>query len=504
MTQVNERIVHELVHQVLQQVETGWGGRVPPTAGKGAAPPVSASGAGTARVKAAAGPAPPATGANRWGQFTDVETAVAAARAAQQALSRQSLERRGIACELIRQVCRTRADELGRMEFEETKIGHLPHKVDKLLLAADCAQGIEALRTECFSGDNGITLEERGPWGVIGVITPVTHSLPTLAINAVNMIAAGNSLVCNPHPAGKRIAAYGAQLFNQAIYEKLGIDNLISIITNPTIETAGQIFSHPHVGLLTITGGPGVVAAALKSGKRAICAGPGNPPVVVDASADLDNAARCILEGASYDNNLLCCGEKEVYVVAEVFDAMMEAMARVGAHRLSTDQMEELAKICIQSPPDGGHPHAIKEFVGAAPDVLARKIGVTVPSDCRLLYGQTGPDSPLVQAEQMTPVLPFVRCNSFEEAVDFALQAEHGYRHTAVVHSKLVDHMTYMGKIMDTTLYIKNGPSVAGDGIGGEGYTNLSIACTTGEGVCTPNTFTRFRRCTMVDNLRIV
>jgi aldehyde dehydrogenase len=256
--------------------------------------------------------------------------------------------------------------------------------------------------------------------------------------------------------------------------------------------------------MLAITGGPGVVAAALKSGKRAICAGPGNPPVVVDASADLANAARCILEGASYDNNLLCLSEKEVFVVSEVFEAMMEAMARVGAYRLTAQQMDDLARVCIVVPSGGGHPHANKEFVGAEPQVLARELGLSIPGDCRLLFGPTNAMHAFVQAEQMMPVLPFVRCDSFEQAVECAKQAEHGFRHTAIIHSKLVDHMTHMGKEMNTTIYVKNGPSVAGNGAGGEGYGNYSIACTTGEGIVTPVTFTRFRRCCMVDNLRIV
>ncbi|MDY7010701.1 MAG: aldehyde dehydrogenase [Planctomycetota bacterium] len=494
MTQIDEQLVSEMVRKVLDHVQTGWGADISPMPGQDAPPPITSPST-----------APTAAGReNHFGQFTDVNKAVEAAKTAQRALGRRSLAQREIACDLIRKICINQADRLGEMEYDETRIGHRPHKAEKLVMAANAAEGVAGLRTECFSGDHGITLEEHAPWGVIGVITPVTHSLPTLAINAVNMIAAGNSLVCNPHPGGKNIAAYGAKIFNQAIYEKLGIDNIICVITAPTLETARQIFTHPDIRLLTITGGPGVVAAALKSGKRAICAGPGNPPVVVDSSSDLDNAARCIIEGASYDNNLLCLAEKEVFVVAEVFDAMMEAMARAGAFRLDIRQMDELAKICIQPGADGGHPVANKKFVGAEPQTIAGQIGANVPPDCRMLYGQTDPDNPFVQAEQMMPVLPFVRCESFEQAVEFARQAEHGFGHTAIIHSKLVDNMTYMGKAMDTTLYIKNGPSAAGNGAGGEGYGNFSIACTTGEGVATPMTFTRLRRCTMVDNLRIL
>jgi aldehyde dehydrogenase len=485
---MNEQMIRQVVEKVLSQVKTGWGSRPAPTPGQGAPPPISSS--------------PGA--ANRYGQFTKVAEAVEAARTAQRALAKRSLVQRDQAVDEIRRLVTSQAEELGRLEYEETRIGHLPHKAEKLVAAGKTAQGVRGLSTACFSGDHGITLDERGPWGVIGVVTPVTHSLPTLAVNAMDIITAGNALVCNPHPGGKRIAAHGARLFNQAIQEKLGIDNLVCVITEPTLETAGEIFTHPGVGMLAITGGPGVVAAALRSGKRAICAGPGNPPVVVDASADLANAARCILEGASYDNNLLCLSEKEVFVVAEVFEAVMEAMARVGAFRLSAGQMDDLARLCIESPPGGGHPHANKKFVGAEPQAIARELGLSIPKDCRLLYGPTGNLHPFVQAEQMMPVLPFVKCESFEQAVEFAKQAEHGFRHTSIIHSKLVDHMTQMGKEMDTTIYVKNGPSVAGNGAGGEGYGNYSIACTTGEGIVTPLTFTRFRRCCMVDNLRIV
>jgi aldehyde dehydrogenase len=501
MTQVNEQLIREMVEQVLQHVQSGWGGRTAPRAGGSAPVAVSAAPAPAVKVPSA-GPAPAAE-IGRYGQFTDVAAAVEAAQTAQRALARRSLAQREQACELIRNIIASRAGELGPMEYEETRIGHQPHKAEKLLLAAKAAMGVAGLKTACFSGDHGITLEEAGPWGVIGVATPVTHSLPTLAVNAVNMIAAGNSLVCNPHPGGKKVAAYGAKLFNQAIYEKLGIDNLVCVIVEPTLESAKQLFEHPDIPLLTVTGGPGVVAAALRSGKRAICAGPGNPPVVVDSSADMDNAARCILEGASYDNNLFCTSEKEVFAEAAIYDPLMDALQRAGACRLNAQQMDQLAKICIEAP-SKGHPVAARKFVGAEPSVIAKEIGLNVPASCRLLYGPTDAMHPFVQAEQMMPVMPVVKCATFEEACDAAYQAEHQFGHTAVIHSRLVDHMTHFGKLINTTLFVKNGPSMAGNGVGGEGYTSYSIACSTGEGVTTPLTFTRFRRCVMVDNLRIV
>jgi aldehyde dehydrogenase len=223
----------------------------------------------------------------------------------------------------------------------------------------------------------------------------------------------------------------------------------------------------------------------------------------VDSSADLDNAARCIIEGSSYDNNLFCTSEKEVFAEAEIFEGLMDALQRAGAYRLNAQQMDQLAKICLETPAQG-HPHANRKFVGAEPAVIAREIGLNVPAACRMLYGPTDAMHAWVQAEQMMPVMPIVKCATFEDACDAALQAEHGFGHTAVIHSRLVDHMTHFGKMINTTLFVKNGPSMAGNGVGGEGYTSYSIAGSTGEGVTTPMTFTRFRRCVLVDNLRIV
>src|SRR5205807_9375241 len=233
---------------------------------------------------------------------------------------------------------------LGREELEETKIGRLVHKIEKLKVIADRIPGVEFLKTEAFSGENGISLQEYAPFGVIGVITPVTHSLPTLACNAINMLAAGNSLVCNPHPAGAKVACHGVELFNQAIYQAIGIDNLITIVAQPTLESAQAIFDHREVKMLCVTGGPAVGRAALRSPKRAVVAGPGNPPVVVDETADIENAARSIVAGGAYDNNLLCIGEKEVFAVAAIFDELLEAMTHFHGYRLSATQTAALTK----------------------------------------------------------------------------------------------------------------------------------------------------------------
>src|SRR5262245_38621943 len=309
------------------------------------------------------------TKAGAWGVFQDVDAAVTAAADAQTAFAARKLDDRKRAVDCIRRICLEQAQVLGREELEETKIGRLEHKIEKLIVCAERVPGVEALRTDAFSGGYGISLVEYTPFGVIGAITPVTHSLPTLAGNAINMLAAGNTVVFNAHPAGSRIAALGVSRFNSAIREAIGLENLLTIIDPPTLESAAALFDHKGVRLLVVTGGPAVARAALASKKRAIVAGPGNPPVVVDATACLENAARSIVAGGAFDNNLLCIGEKQVFAVAQVFDALMEAMSRHGGFRISPGQVEALTQAAFEKT-DGGALHVRKELIGQDPAVL--------------------------------------------------------------------------------------------------------------------------------------
>ena len=392
------------------------------------------------------------------------------------------------------------------MEMEETKIGRLEHKWEKLKTLGERTPGVEFLRSEVFSGDHGLAIIEHAPFGVIGCITPVTHSLPTITGNAVSMIAGGNTLVVNPHPSGKKVAVEGVRRFNEAIHKDMGIDNLVCVIAEPTIESADAIFNHRDVKLICVTGGPAVARAALAASKRAIVAGPGNPPVVVDETADLDRAARCIIQGGSYDNNLLCIAEKEVFVVASVFEPMMSAMERAGAVRLNAQQVDKLTDVAIIRVGEGEHAHDMpsKEFLGQDAAVLARGAGMTIPEKTELIFGETDESNPFVPVEQMMPFIPFVRVGCIDEAIAKAKYFEHGFRHTAIIHSNNVRNMTRMGREMDTTLFVKNGPCMAALGSGGEGYLSFSIATPTGEGVTTPLTFTRERRCSLIDDLCIL
>jgi aldehyde dehydrogenase len=438
----------------------------------------------------------------RWGAFDDVGEAVTAASAAQRQFERMGLDARRKAVDCVRRICIDRAEELGKDEMEETKIGRLVHKIEKLKVAGEKTPGVEFLMTRAYSGENGIALEEFAPFGVVGIITPVTHSLPTLAGNAINILASGNALVCNPHPSGARIAVKGTQLFNQAISKAIGLDNLLTIIAKPTLESAQAIFDHRDVRLLCVTGGPAVGRAALRSPKRAIVAGPGNPPVVVDETADLDNAARSIIRGGAYDNNLLCIAEKEVFAVAAIFDELLDAMTRHKAVRLDAAAIAKLTKAAFVAG-EGGKQMVNKDLIGQDAAVLARHAGVTVPADTELLFGETDEANPFVAEEQMMPFVPFVRVPDVDTAIALAKKHEHGFKHTAIIHSRNVETITRMGREMDTTLFIQNGPCMAGLGMGGEGYPSYSIATPTGEGVTTPLTFTRVRRTSTIGSMRV-
>jgi aldehyde dehydrogenase len=441
-----------------------------------------------------------------FGVFADAKDACAAAADAFEQLRQKGVEARRKIVDIIKKMSDANAREWGRIELEETKIGRLDHKIEKLQIIK-LVPGVEWLRPDGLSGDHGITLEEYTPFGVVGAVTPSTHSVPTLSGNIVNIVAAGNAVVFNAHPAAAKCAAMAVRAYNEAIFRETGIENVACIIESPTFDSFKAMCAHEAVKLLCVTGGPGVVKAAMQTGKRAICAGPGNPPVLVDHTACMKRAAASIIKGASYDNNLLCIGEKEVFVLDQIADKLMAELEKQGAVRLNSSQLERLTKAAFtfQEGHGAGCPEPIlnKELIGKDALVLAKAAGANAPSNVQLLFAETDKDHVFVQEEQMMPFIPVVRVRSIEEGIKASKVAERNYKHTSIIHSHDVEHMTAMARALDTTLFVKNGPCMAGLGLGGEGYLSYSIATPTGEGVTNPKTFTRVRRCVMVDNLRI-
>jgi aldehyde dehydrogenase len=438
----------------------------------------------------------------RRGVFPDVESACKAARKAFEQNEAAPLEARRRWVQAMRDVARKHVGELARFAVEETGYGRVDDKVKKNLLCVDKTPGPEFLRPVAFSGDDGLTLVERAPYGVIGSITPTTNPTETIINNGIGMISGGNAVVYNVHPYAARTSAWFVHLLNEAIATAGGPETLLSCVERPTIESAQELMRHPGVRLLVVTGGPAVVKTAMNSGKKVIGAGPGNPPAVVDETADLDHAATHIVLGASIDNNIICTAEKEIVAVASIADALKEKLAARGCALLNEKQLRELEKLVLHEGSGGTHPN--KDFIGKNAGVIAKHLGIGAGDELRLLIADVDEKHPFVQLEMLMPVLPLVRVRDAAEAIACAKRVEHGFGHTAVMYSRDIANLHAMARTINTSIFVKNASNLAGLGFGGEGYTSFTIASPTGEGLTTVANFTRERRCTLKEYFRIV
>ncbi len=437
---------------------------------------------------------------NQLGVFDTMSEALSAVDAAYKQFRSYTIEQREKMISKIRELTLNEAENLAVLGVEETGMGRVSDKIIKHQLVANKTPGTEDIKPSAFSGDAGLTLVEMAPYGVIGSITPSTNPSETVICNSIGMIAGGNAVVFNPHPNAKETANYAVDLVNRAIREAGGPENLVVTVKNPTKESSDEMMNSPIVRMLVATGGPGVVKALLSSGKKAIGAGAGNPPVIVDDTADIQKAGADIVKGASFDNNLPCIAEKECFVFRNVADELIDSMTKNGAYLISGEQVEKLLKVALIE--KNGKYMLNKKWVGKDARLFLKEIGIE--ADPRLIICETDANHPFVVEELMMPILPIVRVDSIEEAICEAVKAEHGNRHTAHIHSKNVDHLTAFARAVETTIFVKNAPSYAGIGAGGEGYTTFTIAGPTGEGLTAAHSFTRQRRCVLVDGLHIV
>ncbi len=439
------------------------------------------------------------------GIHATVDDAVAAATRAFQAFSGSGLDGRHAIIDAVRRAMLANAESLARMAHQETHLGRVADKIVKNRLVASKAPGPEDLEVQAVTGDAGMMVTEFAPFGVVAAITPVTNPTSTIINNTISIVSAGNAVVFNPHPSAKRCSAEAIRLINRAIVAAGGPPDLVTAVAVPTIETARALMVHPGVRVLLVTGGPAVVREALKSGKRAITAGPGNPPAVVDQTADVERAARDIVRGASFDNNIVCIDEKVVLVVDSVADRLLRAMTQDGAYLLKEHELRRLERVIFTELGQPGKPGVINPtWIGRDAARILAEIGAQVDPAPRLLVADVPRDHSLVWTEQMMPVLPVVRVGSVDQAIDLAVRVEHGFRHTASIHSTNVETITRMARAMNCSIFVTNGPNLAGLGEGGEGFTSFSIASPSGDGLTRPRTFSRERRITVVGALRIV
>ncbi len=437
------------------------------------------------------------------GVFEDMNDAIDAAWKAQKKLYDMSVEEKEEIISAIRRLILEEAETLARLGVSETGMGRVEHKILKHRYVAQKTPGTEDLVTEAITGDKGLTLLELAPFGVIGAMTPSTNPSETVLCNSIGMIAGSNTVVFNPHPGALMTSLYAVDLVNRAARSVGAPENLAVAVRKPTMETSDIMMKSPKVRMICCTGGPGVVRAVLSSGKKAIGAGAGNPPVIVDDTADIQKAGRDIIDGCTFDNNLPCIAEKEVCAFESITDELIYYMSQNGAYLISREQMRQLEGVVLVEDKKGKK--AInKNWVGRDAKKILHEIGIEVGEEIRCVICEAQFDDPFVQIELMMPILPIVRVPDIDTAIDLAVRAEHGLRHTAHMHSKNIDHLTKFARAVETTIFVKNAPSYAGIGVGGEGHCTFTIAGPTGEGLTSAKSFCRRRRCAMVDSFRIV
>jgi aldehyde dehydrogenase len=436
------------------------------------------------------------------GVYADADSAAAAARRGFEANERLPVATRHKMIAAMRAVTLANVEALSRYAVEETGLGRYQDKLSKNRLVAEKTPGVEILRPVAFTGDDGLMLTERAPYGVILAVTPTTNPTETILCNAIGMVAGGNAVVFNVHPSAAQVSNWFVHLLNEAIVGAGGPRDVIVSIEKPTVESAQALMKHPVVRLVVVTGGPVVVKQAMNSGKKVIAAGPGNPPAVVDETAHLGKAADAIVRGASLDNNIVCIAEKEIIAVDSIANELIRQLTGHGALLLTPTQVREVEKLVL----DGDHVN--KAWVGKDAGLIAAKIGVgsyTGPGQGpRILLAEVDEQHPFVQHELLMPVIGLVRVKDCVDAIATAIRVEHGFHHTATMHSLNIDHMAAMARVCNASIFVKNDASYAGLGLGGEGYTSFTIASPTGEGLTTAVHFTRERRCTLKESFRFV
>ncbi|CEP66010.1 Aldehyde/histidinol dehydrogenase [Moorella glycerini] len=485
---LDENTIASIVAEVLKNIQQANPGIIPVPASEG-----------TCQIGACRAPAAAPQGDR--GVYSDLHAAIKAAKKAQTKLVALSLKARAAIIEAIRQAAIENVETIARLAHEETGYGRVEDKIQKKLYAARLTPGLEDIKTEAISGDNGLILIERAPFGLIASIEPATHPGSCVINHAISMVAAGNSIIFLPHPKGLKTTQYLVRLFNAAIQQAGGPEDLLVVGDKVSLENLDLVLSHPDVDLLVATGGPEVVSRALRSGKKAIAAGPGNPPVVVDETVkDLDYAAKCIVDGAAFDNTVLCIAEKVIIAVEAIADELLFHLQSHGAYLVREEgDKEKLVRAILP----GGRTFN-PELIGKDASFILKEAGINAPGNTRIALLECPPEHPLVQEEQLLPVLPLVRVRDFDAALELAAQVEHGFKHTAIIHSQDVGRITAYARKLRTDILVANASSAAGLKIGGEGHFSHTIASPTGEGICTPRTYTREQRTVIAGALRTV
>ncbi|WP_459128014.1 aldehyde dehydrogenase family protein [Latilactobacillus curvatus] len=424
------------------------------------------------------------------GIFSNVDDAIAAAKAAWEDYVDQPIEMRNKVVEAIKEGFRPHIEWMAKQIKEETGMGTVDAKIAKLNNALYNTPGTEILQPDAETGDGGLIMYEYAPYGVIGAVGPSTNPAETVIANGIMMLAAGNTVFFGAHPGAKNITRWTIEKLNEFVYEATGLQNLMVSLDQPSIESVQQMMSHPDIALLAVTGGPAVVHQAMTSGKKAIGAGAGNPPAMVDATADISLAAHNIVDSASFDNDILCTAEKEVIAEQSIKDELITKMQQEGAFLIKNKQdIDRLVKMTIK---DNGDPD--RKFVGKDATFILDQANIAYTGHPSVIILEASVDHPFTMIEMLMPIVPVVSCPDFDSVLKAALIAEQGYHHTASIHSRDLVQINRAAHKMNTSIFVVNGPTYSGTGVGFTGASALTIATPTGEGTTTAKSFTRRRR----------
>ena len=379
------------------------------------------------------------------------------------------------------------AQHLACLAIEETKLGVLEDKAIKNMVATEFVYNyVKDKRTvgpiREFP-ERGL-VEVAEPIGVIFSLTPITNPTATVLFKCIMAIKTRNAVVFSPHPKAWRCCYEAARIMLETAVKHGAPEGVFVCVESPTLADNAYLMAHKDVGLIDATGGQGVVKAAYSSGKPALGVGPGNTPVYLEKTADLDMAVVDIITSKTFDNGTICASEQTVVIDDAIYDSALAKFAELGAHICDERETELLGRTVID--PATGFMRPIA--VGQKATDIARVVGLSVKPNTKLLIAPiqgVGREHPL-SVEKLFPVLAVYRAKSVDEALRVCVDVNHagGIGHTSVVFSRDEGVIRKFGEVINTGRILVNSPGSIGaiGGVYNDMVPTLSFGCGTGGG----------------------
>ena len=360
-----------------------------------------------------------------------------AARVAQEALKEYSREQVDAIVKAMKEAGEAESCRLAAMAVEETGMGRYEDKCFKNYFASHhLYEYIKDMKTVgIVRKDEAAKMWEIAePVGVIAGIVPTTNPTSTAIFKSMCALKARNAIVFSPHPSAVRCTAEAARVMNQAAVAAGAPANVVGCLTNVSLEATQELMKNPITSIILATGGSALVRAAYSSGKPALGVGPGNVPAFVERTADLANAAACIVKGKSFDNGTICASEQSVVAESCIAEELIGHLKRNGAHFLDPDEVAKVSAV-VMLPNHGVNPRV----VGKDPQFIGQLAGIAVPAHAKCLVAPlagVGPQYPL-SYEKLSTVLAFYRVQDWHEGCERCLQllAIGGIGHSLAIHS---------------------------------------------------------------------